>query len=254
MKEAPIPESRKYNAEYYDAFEWSLDDVNFYCQFVSENSEVLELGCGTGRVSLPLSKKCKSLTGVEIAKPMLERAQAKDVDSSVEFVFGDMTSLDLKKTFDLIIAPYRVLQCLEEKEQVSGLFDVIRKHLKEDGLAILNVFNPSLSKEDMKDKWTTPGEKFNGEVQLENGDLLKIWDTRHRIDTENQVLHPEIIYRRYKGKELVDHHVNPICMRYYYPDEFKELIQGEGFEIVDLWGGYLGEEYGEGSELVVSFK
>src|SRR5690606_382785 len=130
-------------------FEWPLDDVELYSKFTNKNSEVLELGCGTGRVSLPLSKKLKQLTGVEISTPMFEQAKAKCKDENVSFVLGDITSVNLNKKFDLIIAPFRVLQCLEKQEQVDGLFAVIRNHLKPEGTAILNVFNPNLPKEEM---------------------------------------------------------------------------------------------------------
>ena len=43
-------------------------------------------------------------------------------------------------------------------------------------------------------------------------------------------------------------------MRCYYPDEFEQLITGHGFEIVHRWGGYAGEIYGEGPELVIEFR
>ena len=42
-------------------------------------------------------------------------------------------------------------------------------------------------------------------------------------------------------------------MRCYYPDEFEALIVDHGFEIVGRWGGYQGEPYGEGPELVLQF-
>jgi len=43
-------------------------------------------------------------------------------------------------------------------------------------------------------------------------------------------------------------------MRYYYPDEFVELIESHGFSIIGRWGGYSDEPYGEGGELVVAFR
>lgn len=82
--------SRQYNAEFYDAFEWPLDDVKFYSQFIDKNSEVLELGCGTGRVSLPLSKKLKQIAGIEISSSMLEQAKIKCKDQNISIVHNDL--------------------------------------------------------------------------------------------------------------------------------------------------------------------
>ncbi|MEZ4742904.1 MAG: hypothetical protein R3B45_10735 [Bdellovibrionota bacterium] len=41
---------------------------------------------------------------------------------------------------------------------------------------------------------------------------------------------------------------------HFYPDEFKKLIESAGFKILNTWGGYNDEIYGEGPELVVSFQ
>ena len=73
------------------------------------------------------------------------------------------------------------------------------------------------------------------------------------MDRERLVLYPELIYRRYEGEELIDEAVLRIAMRCYYPDELLSLVVAEGFRVVNKWGGYAGEPYGEGPELVVEF-
>ena len=67
------------------------------------------------------------------------------------------------------------------------------------------------------------------------------------------VLYPELIYRRYHGKALVDEAVLKIAMRCYYPEEFLRLVEDHGFRVTGQWGGYAGEMYGDGGELVVAF-
>lgn len=42
-------------------------------------------------------------------------------------------------------------------------------------------------------------------------------------------------------------------MRAYYPAEFEDVISGHGFRVLNKWGGYSGETYGDGPELVVQF-
>lgn len=249
-----MPESRRYNAEYYDLLTQQDADTKFYLELVSKDDCVLELGCGTGRVSLPIAQRVKEVTAVDISETMLERARSKDIANAVEFVLGDITSLDLDKKFNLVIAPFRVMQALETAQQVEGLFRVIRNHLADEGLCILNVFRPLYPRDEMAYKWPRQEETPISEVKMANGDILKSSDTRRRIDERNQVLHPEIIYRRYRDGKLIDEHVNPICMCYYYPEELKSLILKAGFEVTNSWGGYKGEVYGEGPELVVGFK
>jgi hypothetical protein len=74
------------------------------------------------------------------------------------------------------------------------------------------------------------------------------------MDKENLVLYPELIYRRYMGGVLKEEAVLKLVMRCYYPDGFEDLITTHGFSIVNRWGGYKGEPYGEGPEIIVQFE
>ncbi len=74
------------------------------------------------------------------------------------------------------------------------------------------------------------------------------------MDPVKLVLYPEPIYRRYEGETLKDEATLKIVMRYYYPDEFEKVIVDHGFQIMNRWGGYEGEAYGQGPELVIQFK
>ena len=67
------------------------------------------------------------------------------------------------------------------------------------------------------------------------------------------VFYPELIYRTYRNDELVDETVLKIVMRCYYPDEFENVITDHGFQVIQRWGGYHGEAYGDGPELVIEF-
>ncbi len=67
-------------------------------------------------------------------------------------------------------------------------------------------------------------------------------------------MHPELIYRVFNGSDLVEEVVFNLVMRCYFPGVFESLIRDHGFEIVDRWGGYAGEAYGRGPELVVQFR
>jgi hypothetical protein len=90
-------------------------------------------------------------------------------------------------------------------------------------------------------------------VPVEDG-RLAFYDKRARMDTEKLILYPELIYRRYEGEVLRDEAVLKLVMRCYYPDDLEKLVTAHGFSIVDRWGGYKGETYGEGPELVIQFQ
>ena len=76
---------------------------------------------------------------------------------------------------------------------------------------------------------------------------------RERIPAPDAQLYPELVYRQYEGEVLTDETVLRIAMRCYYPEEFAQLIRSHGFKSVARWGGYAGEPYEEGPELVIQF-
>jgi hypothetical protein len=166
---------------------------------------------------------------------------------------GDITELNLEKRFDLITAPYRVFQNLEADGEVDGFFETVRRHLSRGATCILNVFNPNRDPTSMRRDWVNDIEYAAWETYVK-GDRVTCHARNARMDSDRMILYPELIYRRYHGNDLLDEVVLKIAMRCYYPAEFEEVILKHGFQIVNRWGGYSGERYGEGPELVIQFK
>jgi SAM-dependent methyltransferase len=251
-------DTRAQAAKYYDLNPDTPVDIPFYRRRVPfPEAHVLELGCGTGRVLVPLAEACGYLHGLDLSEAMvaechrkLEAAGSAPTKAQVEV--RDITNFVLNQKFDLIIAPYRVLQNLETDTAVTGLFHCIRQHLTPGGSCILNVFRPYAEPEVLRREWCREQEMLEWKVAVEGG-YVTCHDRRPRMDLDKMILYPELIYRRYQGETLVDEATLKIAMRCYYPDEFVQLIERQGFRVLQQWGGYNGEVYGQGSELVVQF-
>ena len=117
-------DSRARAAEYYDLQPHNPDDIEFYRERLpSADSRVLELGCGTGRVLVPLIESCRFIYGLDNSQAMLSICQRK-IDRAdfqpdkARAEFSDITNFDLGEKFDLITAPFRVLQNLDSDAQV----------------------------------------------------------------------------------------------------------------------------------------
>jgi SAM-dependent methyltransferase len=245
---------RKGNSRFYDLEEHPLDDVPFYLAHIHDGMSVLELGCGTGRVLVPLAGKCADIVGIDYSQDMIDRCREKIAGlKNASARVGDITKLALSKEFDLIVAPYRVLQALESKAEIDGLFEGIASHLKPGGSCILNVFMLNARRQEMLARWGRPDELPAWERTLPDGSVVVHTERKQRMDAVNMVLYPELIYRTFRDGVLVDHFVQQIKMKCYYPDEFRALVISHGFEIVGEWGGYAGQAYGAGPELVLEF-
>jgi len=251
-------------ARYYDYGPTSPQDLPFYIEHLpSPEAKVLELGCGTGRVTIPLSQYCASVRGIDLSSAMISICREKLLkeempETKVKVDVADITDLDLGQKYDLIIAPFRVFQNLETDDEVNGFFDSVRRHLTPQGTCILNVFNPNRDRETMRREWCSEDEELCWEVMTKGG-RVACYDKRARMDKERMLLYPDLIYRRYEDDILVDEAILKIVMRCWYPQEFEALIEDQGFSILNRWGGYAGETdagtaYGEGPELVIQFR
>src|SRR5229473_3926721 len=137
-------------ADYYDespVVKGRLQDVAFYREATRDFGDpVLELGCGTGRITMSIAEAGKRITGLDLSERMLERAVKKraalrvEARERVHFVQGDMTQFDLGEKFRLIIIPFRPLQHLLEVRQQMDCLECVRKHLAPGGRLVLDVF------------------------------------------------------------------------------------------------------------------
>ncbi len=252
-------DTRAQAAKYYDLNPQMPDDIAFYkARLPLPGATVLELGSGTGRILIPIAEVGARIHGVDSSQAMVaickDKLAKKEISASkAQVEVGDITNLNIGRKFDLIIAPFRVFQNLETDAEVDGLFECIKRHLSSTGTCILNVFKPKFDPDRLRRKWEDDSEYFCWEAVSENG-RVTCHVRNANIHPEQNILYPELIYRHYIGKRLIDEVVLKIVMRCYYPDEFEQVILDHGFDILEQWGGYQGERYGDGSELVIQFR
>jgi SAM-dependent methyltransferase len=250
---------REAAASFYDSNAGFPDDLPFYRTFLGDrHTTVLELGCGTGRVLTALAKISDEIHGVDASPSMLEVCKRKLLDSPiprcrVSLHVADIASFDLGRTFDLIIAPFRVVQNLDTDSMLHGLFDCVDRHLSKSGSCLLNAFRPYAPADELLRNWVSPTDHFEWEVPFKGGILRRLC-RNSRITEHPLVLFPDLIHQYIKDGVVQEEGTLSIAMRCFYPDEFIQMIEAEGFLIVDTWGGYAQEVYGTGPELVVQFK
>ena len=251
-------DSRASTAALYDLSPGFPADIPFYVQHLpGPDAAVLELGCGTGRVAASLAPKAAFFHGVDLSPAMITRCETRFRQLGfspvqAQATVGDITDLRLGRRFDLVLAPFRVVQNLTTDAQVAGLFATIRAHLAPAGTCILNVFRPYADAETLQRVWSTPDEAVDWERVLPDGRLV-CSVRRAGVSVDPLVLYPDLVYRRYQGNVMVDEVVSSIAMRCWYPEEFVASVRHAGFRVTGQWGGYAGEPYGSGPELIVAF-
>ena len=94
-----------YDADIYDGMNTHIDDLRFYKKWLpkNKNAKILELCCGTDRLTLPIAKDGYSICGVDYTPSILEQARAKAAEEGIiiDFIEADIRTLNLQEKFDL---------------------------------------------------------------------------------------------------------------------------------------------------------
>jgi SAM-dependent methyltransferase len=232
-------------ADYYDEspiVKGRLQDVAFYRDAAREFGDpVLELGCGTGRITMALAEAGKRVTGLDLSERMLERAVKKraalrvEARERVHLVQGDMAKFDLGEKFRLIIIPFRPFQHLLEVQQQMDCLECVRKHLRPGGRLILDVFQTDAER--MHDP-VHMREALVTEYKTTDGRQVRISErvaAFHRAEQRNDV---EMIFsiRHKNGRQ--ERLVFAWPLRYFFRYEVEHLLARYGFRVTALYGDF----------------
>lgn len=105
---------------------------------VSGTAPILELGCGTGRVAIPVARDGATVVGIDRSASMLARARMRvrraRLTSRVKLIRGDIRHLPFPdKSFGLVMAPYGILQSLLDETLLADTLKDVRRVLTRDG-------------------------------------------------------------------------------------------------------------------------
>lgn len=219
-----------FDGEHYDRRVKFSEDIPFWLnQAKRYGAPILELGCGTGRVAIPLAKAGFSVTGIDLSDSMLSQAQkkAKSENVEVEWIIGDIRNFDLNKKFQLIIFPLNTICHLYTLEDLEGCLLCVKKHLKPNGRFITSTFNPRL------DILMRDPSKHYPHAEYEGPDGKVVVTETNWYDRAKQINNIKLFYR-YKDKEVIEN----LTMRIYFPQELDALLKYNGFEIEYKYGDY----------------
>ncbi|HEY7060246.1 MAG TPA: class I SAM-dependent methyltransferase [Chloroflexota bacterium] len=137
-------------ARIYDVMSAAYDeDLAWYEELaVAQGGRVLELGCGSGRVLLPLARAGCAVVGLDVSPPMLALARAHlaaaepAVAARVRLVESPMAGFALDETFDLAIIAARSFSYLLTRADQQSALRTIAAHLRPGGVLAFDLLNP----------------------------------------------------------------------------------------------------------------
>lgn len=232
-------------AEYYDyTVPYGLrGDVKFYVDLAKEtDGEILEIGCGTGRILIPTARAGKKITGLDTSPGMLARLQQNlqresvAVQENITLALGDMRDFNLSKKFALITTPFRPFQHIETVEDQLRTLRCVYDHLETGGRFVLDLFNPSLPA--LVDELRFDIYMSEPEFTLPNGDRVI---RSHRVlkrDHATQSQLCEIIFTVRKPDQTKEQYSQQFIMRHLFRFEAEHLLERAGFEVEAVYSDY----------------
>jgi len=242
-----------FHAEIYDLMhkQSSRPSIDFYIEECKKTSgKVLELGCGTGRVLIPIAREGVCVTGLDISGSMLKQCERKlaqelqDVRERATILQGSMVDFNLGEQFSAIIMPFRAfMHILTVEDQVSCL-NCVHKHLTDGGRLVFEVFTfdaaGMVALGDGK-------ERDSGEFKAPDGRVIRMTyrhAAQHPLLQYNDV---EMIFTVTHPDGKTERFVDAFPWRYFYRYEVEHLLARTGFKILNLYGGYDRSELNEKS-------
>ncbi|MBN1637667.1 MAG: class I SAM-dependent methyltransferase [Ignavibacteriales bacterium] len=233
-----------YDPKVYDGLNQQKDDIQFYLQWITSHnlSKVLELCCGTGRITIPLAKSGIQISGYDLNETMLNEAKLKASSNNLTIPFyqGDMRNIELNDKYQMIFIPFNSIHCLYSHNDLFKTLQSIYNHLAKDGYLIIDYFNPSIS-------YISSNQGKAVEIanyMTKDGRSIRINQTMNYEDNTQ--------INRIKWEYYVNdqpYSIESLDMRMFYPQELDYYIESNKFNIVNKYGDYQMNPFTNGSTI-----
>ena len=242
-------------ADVYDSvYSYVRDDIPFYVEQARRSEgPVLELGCGTGRVAIPIAEAGIEIVGIDSSQAMLDVAGQKagrlaGPGGRLSLVHADMRDFSLGRTFELVTVPFRgFLSLLSVEDQTSTLSNV-KRHLAPGGRLVFNIFVPD------PDMLVQEGDlpyHLRDVTDPQTGIRLVLWQ-QSAYDNHSQVISTRLIAEELDdGGKVTGRFYRDFQLRYVHRWEMHHLLTASGYEVLDLYGDFDRSPFDEDSTEMV---
>jgi SAM-dependent methyltransferase len=226
----------------HDALE---DDTTFYLNLITEGP-VLEVGCGTGRIVERLARAGLDTYGIDPSEAMLAVARKRLAGLERAHLFHmSVEQLKLPYIFQSAILPLNVLWHLADLETQVQSLRLVRQHMLEGGMLVVDVSNPH----------TMADRQAANEVRLRfrsDSGTEQVYGFSAAEDAEaDQTLHVSLWYDVIGSDGTIRRTGTEISLRYTYRFELELALHAAGFRVVQTYGSYDLEPYSTDSTNVL---
>lgn len=218
------------HAEVYDDWLGTPRDTEATVEFLAGLAgpgPALELGIGTGRIALPLTRRGVEVHGIDASEGMLEKLRAKPGGNSITLVVGDFADVGVEERFSLVYVVFNTFFALLTQEDQVRCFANVARRLGEGGVFVIEAFVPDVTLFDRGQRIQT------SKIGL---DRAVLETARH--DLSNQRIDSQHVVIGEAGTRLY-----PVSLRYAWPSELDLMARLANLRLRGRWGGWHREPF-----------
>jgi SAM-dependent methyltransferase len=240
------------------------EDVEFYVSLVRrlQPRKVLELGCGTGRITLPLAEQGAQLgfdvTGLDSQAEMLETAKKRQLEAPpkvrerLRLIQGDMRTWQSESAFDLIVIPCSSISHLLTLQDQLTVWNQCRRNLRPGGRFVVEITMPNMAT--FADSFNVPPRALV-EIDVDKSDesdgVRFIRRKTSRYLSHEQCAQTRFLYEKYQNGRAIDGYIDDFAGHVFFPRELQLLFLHTGFEVEQTLGDYRGRPLKPNSPLII---
>ncbi len=188
---------------------------------------ILETACGTGQITVRLSKMGYKMTGVDISESMLSIAESKAriQRQKIKFLNQDMTQLDLNQKFDSILCMCDGINYIVEEKKLQNFFKAAFEKLNDNGIFIF----------DISSMYKFKNIIGNNTFYNEKDEICYVWD--NEFDEVNNIVDMELVIFVPDGKlfkKIEEHHIQ----KAYDIEYIKSQLIKAGFKYINVFSDF----------------
>lgn len=240
-----------YFAKFYDIIQPDTPDLDFYSKLIDScGGEALELGCGNGRLLIPLIQKGHKLTGLDNSLDMLDILTERcsklpaSISARVTLIHADMTDFKLNKLFPLIFIPLNTFLGLSKESQRLEMLRCVKQHLEKNGSFVIDI--------SISNPLAESSAPIFDLFESKKSDMKNISISQEFPGSTNETKFINFFNIFYKGEEQIAITVSMTeewCANYY---SLFNLLKDSGFKITTAYSNYDLSPFNEGdSNLIV---
>lgn len=224
------------------------EDINMYIKLLENSKNVLEFGCGTGRVTIPLAMEGHQIEAVDLSEKMLNCLKKKIVkdktlDMLITPVLGNMCSYTSNKKHDAIIIPLTSFNYLLTKNEQIECLKSIEKNLDDEGFALIELLSEKTFFETNKNSDFVYIKKL-----VESQKKYYKYFRKTELNLNNRMISQSRLFEHYIDDKIVSKEMLEWKNCFITIEDFKNLIDTTSLRIDRIYGNCNLEKYTEESE------